>query len=59
VVVERVAGDPPASQRVIVSLARVGEGRVTSWQDFFDPAAWAEVERPRGRVGESKRATAR
>jgi ketosteroid isomerase-like protein len=57
--VGRVAGDPPASQRVIVSLVRMSEGRVTSWQDFFDPAAWAEVQRPHRRGAEPKRVSVR
>jgi limonene-1,2-epoxide hydrolase len=32
----RVVGDPAGRQRVIVSLARVREGRITSWQDFCE-----------------------
>ena len=34
-----VVGETPGQCRVIVSLARVSEGRITSWQDFFDPMA--------------------
>jgi hypothetical protein len=32
-----VVGEDPGQLRVIVSLARVSEGLITSWQDFFDP----------------------
>jgi limonene-1,2-epoxide hydrolase len=32
-----VVGEDPGRLRVIVSLARVSEGLITSWQDFFDP----------------------
>jgi limonene-1,2-epoxide hydrolase len=32
-----VVGEGPGQLRVIVSLARVNEGLITSWQDFFDP----------------------
>jgi limonene-1,2-epoxide hydrolase len=34
-----VVGEASGQRRVIVSLARVSEGRITSWQDFFDPMA--------------------
>ncbi len=60
--VGRVAGDPPERQRVIVSLARVSEGRLTSWQDFFDPTACATAAdegRPRASAGGPRRVAAR
>lgn len=57
--VGRVAGDPPERQRVIVSLARVHQERVTSWQDFFDPTSWAEVDdAPSARAIGARRASA-
>ena len=55
--IDRVAGDPAGRPRDIVSLARVRDGRITSWQDFFDPAVYAEFgESPRAGT---KRAAAR
>ena len=61
--VGRVVGEPPDRQRVIVSLARVHEGRITGWQDFFDPTALADLAdapSPSARHGgASKRAAAR
>ena len=54
---DRVPGDPAGLPRDIVSLARVHDGRIVSWQDFFDPAVYAEFgESPRAG---SKRAAAR
>jgi limonene-1,2-epoxide hydrolase len=32
-----VVGEARGQLRVIVSLARVSDGLITSWQDFFDP----------------------
>lgn len=61
--VGRVVGEPSDRRRVIVSLARVHEGRITGWQDFFDPTAYADLgEAPRTRPRRSavpKRAAAR
>lgn len=61
--VGRVVGEPADRQRVIVSLARVHEGRITGWQDFFDPTTYADLgDTPRTsarRPAVSKRAAAR
>lgn len=61
--VGRVVGEPSDRQRVIVSLARVHEGRITGWQDFFDPTAYADLgEAPSPtarRPAATKRAAAR
>jgi ketosteroid isomerase-like protein len=61
--VGRVAGEPADQLRVIVSLARVHDGRITGWQDFFDPAAYADLDASPDpgarRPAASKRAAAR
>jgi limonene-1,2-epoxide hydrolase len=61
--VGRVVGEPADRQRVIVSLARVHEDRITGWQDFFDPTTYADLgDTPRTsarRPAVSKRAAAR
>jgi len=61
--VGHVVGEPADRPRVIVSLARVHDGRITGWQDFFDPTAYADLTDSRDsnsrRTGASKRAAAR
>lgn len=37
----RVMGDPAGRQRIILSLVRVRDGRITSWQDFYETASSA------------------
>lgn len=55
--IDRVPGDPAGLPRDIVTLARVHDGRIVSWQDFFDPAVYAELgDSPRAG---SRRAAAR
>jgi limonene-1,2-epoxide hydrolase len=46
----RVLGDPAGRQRVILSLVRVREGRITSWQDFCETASSALTSMPRSRA---------
>ena len=61
--VGRVVGEPADRPRVIVSLTRVHDGRITGWQDFFDPTAYADRgDAPTAnahREGASKHAAAR
>jgi limonene-1,2-epoxide hydrolase len=52
--VGRVVGEPAEQPQVILSLVRVQDGRITSWQDFFEPspiAALADPPRDDSRIG--------
>jgi hypothetical protein len=55
-----VVGEAPGQLRVIVSLARVSGGLITSWQDFFDPmsAELGMASREQRYGGGGKRAAA-
>ena len=44
--VGRVVGEPAGQHQAILSLVRVQDGRITSWQDFFDPSAVVALADP-------------
>lgn len=42
----QVVGEPDRRRHVILSLIRVQDDRITSWQDFFDASAGAALADP-------------